>query len=64
MKHNIQISVLGIQNIGSAPEAILKKQLGAIVWRMVFIPLATMNWTKMEPNRQSPFPFGIGNALE
>ena len=25
MKHNIQISVLGIQNTGSAPEAILTK---------------------------------------
>ena len=29
MKHNIQISVLGIQNTGSAPEAILTKTTGS-----------------------------------
>ena len=29
MKHNIQIPVLGIQNTGSAPEAILKKTTGS-----------------------------------
>lgn len=29
MKHNIRISVLGIQNTGSAPEAILTKTTGS-----------------------------------
>ncbi len=49
MKRDIQISVLGIQNTGSEPEAIALK--------MGFTKSNTVNWMKMEPPRTIFFFF-------
>lgn len=57
MKRDIQISVLGIQNTGSEPEAILTKTTGTYCFEMGFTKSNTVNWMKMEPPRTIFFFF-------